>query len=232
LRLLLAERDLEKLALYWVKGRKVPWAALHQDIPFRLMALPTYPFARERYWVQDGATHQSGAEQRSRADDAQPSRDAEGHGSVPHNQAVVAMGDDGFVVRPEDGVSENMRRYLVWFLCQETGVTPDQIKPGKGLRSYGVDSIVSTRLMRGFETYFRVRATGRELFEHGTIESLLAHLARKVEAENGHAPPAESESGNGTQERAEYVDAQVIEALEQLEQGALDLEAVQRLIDN
>ena len=145
------------------------------------------------------------------------------------------MGDDGFVVRPEDGVSENMRRYLVWFLCQETGVTPDQIKPGKGLRNYGVDSIVSTRLMHGFETYFRVRATGRELFEHGTIESLLAHLARKVEAENGHAPPAEPaqpEPDNGTQARAEYKDAQVIEALERLERGTLDLEAVQRLIDN
>ena len=38
--------------------------------------------------------------------------------------------------------------------------------------------------------------------------------------------------GSGIQARAEYMDAQVIEALEQLERGALDLEAVQRIIGN
>ena len=77
-------------------------------------------------------------------------------------------------MHPERSVLENMQRYLVWFLGQEAGLTPDQIKPGKGLRSYGVDSIASTKLMRGIEKYFQVRVTGRELLEHGTIESLVS----------------------------------------------------------
>jgi hypothetical protein len=38
--------------------------------------------------------------------------------------------------------------------------------------------------------------------------------------------------GKGVQARAEYMDEQVIEALDQLERGTLDLEAVQRLIGN
>src|SRR5262249_33594688 len=47
LRVLLAEHNLEKLALYWAKGGKIPWATLHAAGDGRLIALPTYPFARE-----------------------------------------------------------------------------------------------------------------------------------------------------------------------------------------
>jgi hypothetical protein len=231
LRLLLAENHLEKLAFYWVKGGKIPWTALHADGPFRLIALPTYPFARERYWIQASPTHASSSEPSSLADDAQPAKVAEAHGSIPHESAALASANGEFIVHPEQNVFENMQRYLVWFLCQATGVTSDQIKPGKGLRSYGIDSIVSTRLMRGFETYFQVRATGRELLEHRTIESLVMHLAGKADATNGHTRATQPEPGNDTEAKAEYMDARVIEALEQLQRGALDLEAVQRLID-
>ena len=142
----------------------------------------------------------------------------------------MAPGDGEFAVHPEHGVRENMQCYLVWFLCQETGVTPDQVKPGKGIRSYGVDSITSSRLMRGFEKFFQVRATCREMLEHGTIQSLLAYLAGKVEARHEQTRPTQPEPGNGTQARAEYMDEQVIQALDQMERGTLDLEAVQRLI--
>uniref|UniRef100_UPI002916390E type I polyketide synthase n=1 Tax=Bradyrhizobium sp. SZCCHNS1012 TaxID=3057297 RepID=UPI002916390E len=46
---LMAEGDLERLALYWTQGGKVPWARLHEGSEARKIALPTYPFARERY---------------------------------------------------------------------------------------------------------------------------------------------------------------------------------------
>ena len=187
LRLLLAEKNLEKLALYWTKGGKIPWTALHQDGPFRLIALPTYPFARERYWVQASGDSRW-AEQDSQADEAPSSREAEDAGQIPHDPAAWPRRTAGFTVHPEQSVLENMQRYLVWFLCQEAGLTPEQIKPGKGLRSYGVDSIPSARLMRGFETYFQVRVTGRELLEHGTIESLVAYLAGKIDAMDGRTP--------------------------------------------
>src|SRR5204863_3479293 len=114
-----------------------------------------------------------------RADDEQSSRVAEEPGSKPYDPGVVASGDGEFAVHPEHGVLENMQRYLVWFLCQETGLTPDQVKLGKGMRSYGVDSITSSRLMRGFEKFFQVRVTGRDMLEHDTIRSLLAYLAGK-----------------------------------------------------
>ncbi len=51
---LLAENNLEKLALYWVKGGDIPWETLPRD-RVRRMALPTYPFGNNRYWAADAA---------------------------------------------------------------------------------------------------------------------------------------------------------------------------------
>jgi acyl transferase domain-containing protein len=231
LRLLLAEKHLEKLALYWAKGGKVPWEALHEGGPLRLIALPKYPFARERYWIEESATQPHDTEHHARVDDAHPSGHAEGHVAIPQDAAVVASDDVGFAVHPEQSILENMQRYLVWFLCQETGLTPEQINPLKGMRSYGADSITSSRLMRSVEKVFRVRVTGRELLEHGTIGSLAVYLAKKVEAVDTPEPTPKPAHRNGGQARKEYLDEQVIKALDELEQGTLNLEAVQRIID-
>ncbi|MFG2793365.1 phosphopantetheine-binding protein [Streptomyces sp. NPDC048419] len=44
---------LSKLAAVWVKGLEVDWNLLHEGSARRRIALPTYPFARTRYWIGD-----------------------------------------------------------------------------------------------------------------------------------------------------------------------------------
>ncbi|MEZ2221554.1 SDR family NAD(P)-dependent oxidoreductase [Rhizobium sp. RCC_161_2] len=46
----ISKRELKKLAQMWVAGGTVDWPLLHGDHPPYRMALPTYPFAKERYW--------------------------------------------------------------------------------------------------------------------------------------------------------------------------------------
>jgi acyl transferase domain-containing protein len=46
---LLAERDLEKLALLWTQGAKIGWQALYEGQQARRISLPTYPFAKIRF---------------------------------------------------------------------------------------------------------------------------------------------------------------------------------------
>jgi polyketide synthase PksN len=41
-----------RLAELWAKGLAVDWRALHTGERRRRLSLPTYPFARERYWVE------------------------------------------------------------------------------------------------------------------------------------------------------------------------------------
>ena len=51
LQLTLAQRDLDKLAQLWIAGVAIDWMPLYaQDRALRV-SLPTYPFVRERYWI-------------------------------------------------------------------------------------------------------------------------------------------------------------------------------------
>lgn len=45
-----SDHDLPNLADAWVKGVKVEWNRLYEGSYPRRLSLPTYPFARERYW--------------------------------------------------------------------------------------------------------------------------------------------------------------------------------------
>ncbi|CAM3145501.1 SDR family NAD(P)-dependent oxidoreductase [Janthinobacterium lividum] len=51
---LAADGQLQKLMLHWVQGGKVPWEALRRGQPVQYVTLPTYPFARSRYWLSGG----------------------------------------------------------------------------------------------------------------------------------------------------------------------------------
>ncbi|OEU94845.1 SDR family NAD(P)-dependent oxidoreductase [Streptomyces oceani] len=46
------ERDLQRLAAVWVDGAAVDWRALHDGPEPLRLPLPTYPFARDRHWVE------------------------------------------------------------------------------------------------------------------------------------------------------------------------------------
>lgn len=42
---------LETLARLWTEGAAVPWELIHKGRRYRRISLPTYPFAREHYWL-------------------------------------------------------------------------------------------------------------------------------------------------------------------------------------
>ncbi|HKO55065.1 MAG TPA: SDR family NAD(P)-dependent oxidoreductase, partial [Thermoanaerobaculia bacterium] len=44
--------QVSELVDLWVKGLELDWSRLHGQVRPRRMSLPTYPFARERFWVE------------------------------------------------------------------------------------------------------------------------------------------------------------------------------------
>src|SRR5205085_12510113 len=51
----IADNKLSRLVDLWVKGLELDWSKLYgEDKPQRL-SLPTYPFAKERYWIDTPA---------------------------------------------------------------------------------------------------------------------------------------------------------------------------------
>lgn len=49
----LVNKDRHALARLWVKGIHIDWPLLYEGIKPSKISLPTYPFARERYWSED-----------------------------------------------------------------------------------------------------------------------------------------------------------------------------------
>jgi acyl transferase domain-containing protein/acyl carrier protein/NADP-dependent 3-hydroxy acid dehydrogenase YdfG len=56
LRNIFETRDFAKLAIMWIAGTEMDWKNLYPQKRPRRIALPTYPFAKERYWVSDSVT--------------------------------------------------------------------------------------------------------------------------------------------------------------------------------
>jgi acyl carrier protein len=152
---LLKEHHLEQLALYWARGGEIPWEALHEGEHPRLILLPTYPFARERYWLAA-----------SRAEpDFEPV-------FAPPPQPETPCGT----------AYARARAFLLRFLSRELHLTPDQLHAHRDLRHYGVDSITSMRLIRAVEQELHVHMAGRDLLEHQTLHALATCLGARIDA--------------------------------------------------
>jgi acyl transferase domain-containing protein/tryptophanase/acyl carrier protein len=64
---LIERRELSRLAELWVSGAKIDWRLLYKSgAPIRL-SIPTYPFAKERYWLPEGKTTRGRHERRPAA---------------------------------------------------------------------------------------------------------------------------------------------------------------------
>ncbi|MBN8213866.1 MAG: polyketide synthase dehydratase domain-containing protein, partial [Xanthomonadales bacterium] len=52
----LQEQDIDQLAVLWTSGIEIDWSRLYDRLPQRVN-LPTYPFAKERHWIQAQERH-------------------------------------------------------------------------------------------------------------------------------------------------------------------------------
>ncbi len=55
----MASQDFDSLLQNWIKGLDIDWSKLNRDHRLQRLSLPTYPFARERYWfdIPDAASN-------------------------------------------------------------------------------------------------------------------------------------------------------------------------------
>lgn len=47
----LKQGKLEEVAEFWIMGADIPWEKLYEEAKPKRVSLPTYPFAKERYWI-------------------------------------------------------------------------------------------------------------------------------------------------------------------------------------
>ncbi|WP_368313902.1 SDR family NAD(P)-dependent oxidoreductase [Luteibacter sp. CQ10] len=146
-----------------------------------------------------------------------------------HRQQVICALSDGWLRQPVEGgkaslsaehvaapmptTADSFEDAVANALSRLTGVAAGDIDPDAPLGEYGVDSIVSRRLVQEMERAFPVSLAGGALLEHNSVRKLAAHVAHLVATRNDLAA------------------VPIEEALEHFRGGQLDMDAIEALLD-
>ncbi|WP_274910624.1 SDR family NAD(P)-dependent oxidoreductase [Streptomyces sp. WZ-12] len=151
----IAAGKLSKVAALWVAGAEVDWARLHRHATRRAVSLPTYPFAKERFWIGDLT---------------QPR-------TAPVTAAVAAP----VAADPEPVVADRSLEELVPGVVREKiaralALEVDEIDGGLAFADYGLDSILAVRVVHQLNEALSLDLATSVVFDFSTADRLAAHL--------------------------------------------------------
>ena len=164
----------EALGRLWIAGANVDWATWHRGARRLRVPLPTYPFERQRHWIEPKAAA-------APATSATPAvLTAEGHATA--NTETPAL--------------PPLRERLAALLHDLSGHDFKGANATATFQQLGLDSLLLTQVSFALQERFGAHVTMRQLIEqHSTFDKLAAHLgaADAVPGQSGtSAPSAES----------------------------------------
>lgn len=162
-------------ALLWVNGVSMPWRRLWPARAPQPAALPGYPFARERHWLDFAETApQAGAEPAAMS--AEPAAAPEPAMAWRFLRAAEAG------ARSADAVAMAPQRKAELLLAQEVSRQlrrpQEQIARDATLIALGVESVGVARLILLLDRSLGCRLSPHAVFEHPSIGELAAYLVR------------------------------------------------------
>lgn len=181
LKVLLVENNLEQIALYWVKGGKIPWQSLPKKAQASMISLPTYPFAKRRCWVE------------AKVDVKVPSQ-VESRGQIESlYKSVDAQSPSG----------KNIEVALTDIMLLTLGLTAQEINLNTPLVQYGVDSIMFLQIFQQIKSNIDDRVNLGQLLECQTMQDMLLYLKSprdmpQVEQEQANQQAVGFSSSNDT----------------------------------
>jgi acyl transferase domain-containing protein/acyl carrier protein len=215
------KKDLAKIAQVWVRGVNVDWKLLYTVgagsaqgtgeeptlsvptppvLPYRI-SLPTYPFARERYWISTKDTRHAGYDLKEEtqtvlltpswkedaildvgvvpcADPVPTAPTRVGTGLAPVRVEGTLQPETITPVSPSGGqeaLRERANTYFKKHLATVTKLPMQQIDPEAPLLDYGFDSIMAVRFTNALEDSFGPLSKTL-LFEYPTLHSVTEYF--------------------------------------------------------
>jgi 3-oxoacyl-(acyl-carrier-protein) synthase/acyl carrier protein len=203
------ERNYQGIAELWVAGAN-PWEWLYQDVYPEKITLPTYPFARNRYWAGYPTVSMASA--------------------VASPAAAVEQADEASSEGTGAVSVTDIKHYIVDFLSQRLNLPEEKLQHNKNLQIYGVDSIVGIQLARALQKRFSIALPGRVLFQYPTIDAIAEHLAAKSHAcYTADSIPSNNESVSDRRWPGAAPET-MEQALERYKQGLLGRKELENLI--
>ncbi|MFM2061280.1 MAG: polyketide synthase PksN [Cyanobacteriota bacterium] len=154
LKVLLAENDLEKIALYWVKGGKMPWESLLKKGQTSVIPLPTYPFAKRRCWIEINPK-------------------IEVTSQVEPKDQIEQISQSVDRLSPS---SKNIEIALREIMLLTIGLKAEEINLNTPLVQYGVDSVMFLQIFHQIKSNIDPNINLGQLLECRTIQEILIYL--------------------------------------------------------
>ncbi|WP_341529633.1 beta-ketoacyl synthase N-terminal-like domain-containing protein [Nostoc sp. UHCC 0302] len=145
---------LQSLASLYIQGVKVDWSGFDQDYHRNRIPLPTYPFQRQRYWIETIAVEASSQPQLTQKPE------------IP----VISISD------------VNLEERILTLAAKTTGLKPEQLSLDISLEAdLGLDSIMMMQLMSGLvklvpaeqQTAFSSKFSLRDLMQLQTLRQVV-----------------------------------------------------------
>ncbi len=189
----------ETLGRLWIAGVPVDWHAWHGNARRRRVPLPTYPFERQRHWIEPGIQS---------AESRKPK--AESHNELePSTFAVRPSPED----RTVTALPATVRDRLAALLHDLAGHDFSGANAARSFPELGLDSLLLTQVSFALRERFGANVTMRQLIEsYPSLDKLAAHLEAEGKKSNDQSqptpPPSTSDSRPSSAEDVPLTQAQ------------------------
>ncbi|MDB9526157.1 beta-ketoacyl synthase N-terminal-like domain-containing protein [Oscillatoria sp. CS-180] len=196
---------LADLAHLYVQGVNVNWVAFDQDYPRRKRVLPTYPWQRQRYWVETPQSNGNGkslpeiqlegnleAIAPPTPDPAQIMDHIEQAVATYRQKLIAAWTSEGHLLpsapemprlTPPPRTQADIQQWITAQISQELGIPSQDLDPTLPFDSYGLDSVLAISIASRGKQLLGIDIPPILLMHYPTIEQLSQHLADTLLAE-------------------------------------------------
>ncbi|MBY9081331.1 hypothetical protein KIH86_19950 [Paenibacillus sp. HN-1] len=197
----------EKIAELWVKGFNIDWEMLYGRSGVRRISLPTYPFARERYWIPETKHRTSQAAVSLDAAPAhhaalsQPISDRDNPAAEPilQTRRPITLSPVSMELplqsaenelkstnvkstnAEQKGISlEALQQELAMTLAEVLYVEPSDIDIDKKFIEIGLDSIIAVEWIRAVNKQYGTSITATLVYDYPTIREFVSFLEQEL----------------------------------------------------
>ncbi|MBV8674397.1 MAG: amino acid adenylation domain-containing protein, partial [Acidobacteriaceae bacterium] len=175
---------LSALGMLWTAGTDIDWAGFHSGYRRRRVLLPTYPFERNRHWVEPPAVS-------ANATALQPA--IAPNTSIPTtvtNTTIALPAEVLTMATPVSAMqSDTMLTDLKALIADLSGTDLSDAEADASFLELGFDSLFLTQLTQAIQSKYRVKLTFRQIMEsYPTVGALSGHLDATVAPELRSTP--------------------------------------------
>ncbi|MBV8630060.1 MAG: aminotransferase class III-fold pyridoxal phosphate-dependent enzyme, partial [Silvibacterium sp.] len=173
------------LGALWTQGANPDWGAVHAGYRRRRVLLPTYPFERQRHWVEPPIATKT---------QHPPTIQEIAAPTAVTNTVKAPLFEVPTMATPASvAQSDTMLSELKALIADLSGTDLSDAEADASFLELGFDSLFLTQLTQGIQSKFRVKLTFRQIMEsYPTLGALAAHLDATVapELRNASVAPA------------------------------------------